>query len=150
MQASPTPFLQTLHEYLSESFNVWRLTTLTMILVFCIHVDSLAFKLIFHLINFILSSSSVSVMITRSTPYKNSHGVQCRTLTLLLVLLYIACTNRTIHSSMPRFCMAHQITFLGTQSNALSRSTKARHRFWFLSTWFSCNCLRMNTASIVH
>ena len=64
------------------------------------------------------------------------------------MLLYIACTNRTIHSSMPSFRMAHQMTFLGTRSNA-SRSTNAKYNFLFLARCFSCNCLSMNIASVV-
>ena len=80
------------------------------------------------------------------------------TLTLLLVFLYIACTNYIIHSSMPCFCMAHQITFFGTRSNAFSRSTKVKYNFLFLARCLSCklsedeyyiNCLRMNIASVV-
>ena len=47
------------------------------------------------------------------------------TRTRLRALAYIPWTNRTIHSSTPSFLRAHQITFRGTRSNALSRSTKA-------------------------
>ena len=72
----PTPFLQTLHGYLPESFNVWRLTALTMILVsLMLTLRPLASKLVFHLINFILRSSSVLVMITRLSAYSNSQDV---------------------------------------------------------------------------
>ena len=66
------------------------------------------------------------------------------------MLLYIACANRTIHSSMPSFRMAHQMTFLGTRSNAFSRSTNAKYNFLFLARCFSCNCLSMNIASAGH
>ena len=71
------------------------------------------------------------------------------TLTLLLVLFYIACTNRTIHSSVLSFRMAHQMTFLGTRSNAFTRSTNAKYNFLFLARCFSCNCRSMNIASVV-
>ena len=50
---------------------------------------------------------------------------------------------------MPSFRMAHQMTFLGTRSNAFSRSTNAKYNFLFLARCFSCNCLRMNIASVV-
>ena len=69
------------------------------------------------------------------------------TLTLLLVLLYIACTNCTIHYSTLSFCMAHQMAFLGSQRNAFSREKK--FNFLFLIRCFFCNCLRMSIASVV-
>ena len=50
---------------------------------------------------------------------------------------------------MPSFRMAHQMTFLGTRSNAFSRSTNAKYNFLFLARCFSCNCLSMNIASVV-
>ena len=54
-----------------------------------------------------------------------------------------------MHSSMPHFPIAYQITFLGTRSNAFSRSTKAKYNFLFLAKYFSCNYLRMNIALVV-
>ena len=47
------------------------------------------------------------------------------TRTRLSALAYIPWTNRKIHSSTPNFLRAHQITVRVTQSNAVSRSTKA-------------------------
>ena len=42
---------------------------------FVLTLRPLVSKLVFHLINFILSSSSVSALITRSSAYNNSQGV---------------------------------------------------------------------------
>ena len=57
-----------MYGYLPQSFNIWRSTMLTMIFVFLmLTLRPLASKLVSYLINFILSSSSVSAMITRSS-----------------------------------------------------------------------------------
>ncbi len=49
------------------------------------------------------------------------------------------------------FCLlsASPIAFLGTQSNAFSRSTKTWYSFFFFSLNFSCNCLMTKIASVV-
>ena len=62
------------------------------------------------------------------TPISNSSLYSEPTLIRLRVLLYIACTRRTVHSSTPTFLIAHNKTFRGTRSNAFSRSTKAKNR----------------------
>ena len=62
------------------------------------------------------------------TPTSNSSLYSEPTLIRLRVLLYIACTRRTVHSSTPTFLIAHHKTFRGTRSNAFSRSTKAKNR----------------------
>ena len=67
----------------------------------------------------------------------------------LLALEYIPCTRRTINSSTPSFLSAHQMTFLGTRSNAFSRSTKAMSSLLLAARYFSCSCLTTKIASVV-
>ena len=55
----------------------------------------------------------------------NSSLYPSPTRTRLRALAYIPCTSRTIHSSIPSFLSAHQMTLRGTPSNAFFRSTKA-------------------------
>ena len=80
------------------------------------------------------------------------------------LLEYIPCTRRTIHSSTPSFLSAHQMTFLGTQSNAFSRSTKAINRntirdivelqwlehLWNHENMFKTGVVRTNEVSVNH
>ena len=47
--------------------------------------------------------------------------------TLLLFFSYMLCMSRTSHSSTSNLWRAHQMTRLGTWSNAFSRSTKAKY-----------------------
>ena len=49
------------------------------------------------------------------------------TCTLLLAFAYMLCMSRASHSSMPSLPRAHQMTRLGTRSNAFFRSTKAMY-----------------------
>ena len=71
------------------------------------------------------------------------------TCTQLVQPSYMHQTTLIIHSSTPAFLRAHQITFLGTWSNAFSRSTKANQRSLPFAMYFSCNCLRMKKAFVL-
>ena len=55
----------------------------------------------------------------------NSSLYSSPTRTWVGTLAYIPCTTRTIHSSTPSFLGTHQMTFWGTPSDTISRSTKA-------------------------
>ena len=50
---------------------------------------------------------------------------------------------------IPFFLIAHSTTFLGTLSNAFSRSTKHIFYFFWLAKYSSCISLKMKIASIV-
>ena len=61
------------------------------------------------------------------------------TLTFVVAPSYIAHITDTIHSSTPSYLVAHQTTFWGTLLNAFSRSSKAIHKFFFFTRYFSCS-----------
>jgi hypothetical protein len=65
-------------------------------------------------------------------------------------LVYILCTTSlTIHSGTPSIHIGHQITFLGTLSNAFSKTTKAMYRFWFAPRYYACSWRTTKMASVI-
>ena len=65
-------------------------------------------------------------------------------------LVYILCTTSlTIHSGTPSIHISHQITFLGTRSNAFSKTTKAMYRFWFAPRYYACSWRTTKMASVI-
>ena len=70
-------------------------------------------------------------------------------LTFLLAFVYLAYTTLTSHSSMPNFRIVQHTTYCDTLSKAFSKSTNAKHNFFFLLKYFSGNCFTKNIAPVV-
>ena len=62
---------------------------------------------------------------------------------------YMLCMSRTSHPSTPSLWRAHQITCLGTWSNAFSRLTKAMFHVLLTAQNICCNWRTMDMASVV-